>query len=269
MATEQIYDFSIARGVCGIYKITSPSGNFYIGQAQDIAKRWREHFRRMNCGNHHSVPFRRAVERYGVGAFEFEIIEECSVESLNEREQFYLDTLKPKYNVALFVGASMRGRKHPSFLDPEFRKKHLERTKAMHADPEFRKKNSERGKEHMKSMNADPEFRKKRIENLKAMHANPEFRKKNSERAKAMHADPEFRKKNSERMKTRNADPEFRKKLTEAASKASRIFTDEQEQDIVNLRDKGRTLKWIADRFECHLATISKIHKRHKARESQ
>ena len=39
------------------------------------------------------------VEKYGIENFQFEIVEECLKSELLNREQYYLDTLNPKYNI--------------------------------------------------------------------------------------------------------------------------------------------------------------------------
>lgn len=36
----------------GIYKLTFPSGNFYIGKSNDIEKRWKQHLDKFNAGKH-------------------------------------------------------------------------------------------------------------------------------------------------------------------------------------------------------------------------
>lgn len=36
----------------GIYKLTFPSGNFYIGKSNDIEKRWKQHWDKFSSGKH-------------------------------------------------------------------------------------------------------------------------------------------------------------------------------------------------------------------------
>lgn len=71
----------------GIYKITSPSGKIYIGQSQQVEKR-KEHYRK----NSHRIPqpkLRNSFEKYGVDNHRFEVIEECSITDLNDRERHW------------------------------------------------------------------------------------------------------------------------------------------------------------------------------------
>lgn len=76
----------------GIYKITNKiNGHSYIGQSIDIKRRWRDHKnKKINC----DTPLQRAFKKYGIDNFTFEVLEECSSESLNEKEQYYI----MKYN---------------------------------------------------------------------------------------------------------------------------------------------------------------------------
>lgn len=84
----------------GIYIVTNNiNGKVYIGQSRNIKKRWGVHknfpFNENNkkYPQYHTV-FYRALRKYGLENFEFKILEECSIELLNEREIFYME----KYN---------------------------------------------------------------------------------------------------------------------------------------------------------------------------
>jgi len=81
----------------GIYKITNMvNKKFYIGSAKDFRKRFRSHVFNFNHGNNNKYLY-RASQKYGVDNFIMSIIEFCPIENLLDREQFYLDLLKP-YN---------------------------------------------------------------------------------------------------------------------------------------------------------------------------
>ena len=77
----------------GIYKITNVQNNMcYIGQAVNIADRWKTHIKR-GIGaeplvNNKLYP---AMLSFGVENFTFEIIEECERSQLNEKEDYWQD----------------------------------------------------------------------------------------------------------------------------------------------------------------------------------
>lgn len=78
----------------GIYKITSPTNKIYIGQSVNIEKRFKSYLS-MNSGNSKQVRLHRTFLKYGVENHIFEVVEECTMELLNERERYYQDL----YNV--------------------------------------------------------------------------------------------------------------------------------------------------------------------------
>lgn len=97
---------------CGIYKILNKLNNkSYIGSAVKISGRWGNHRKRLRENWHHSIYLQRAWNKYGEENFEFIIVEECAKEILLEREQFYIDTVKPEYNMSKIAGNCL-GFKH-------------------------------------------------------------------------------------------------------------------------------------------------------------
>lgn len=94
----------------GIYKILhKPSGKFYIGQSVNVRIRWAEHRRKLRNNDHHNPKLQSYFNKYGIGAFEFQLVEECNADELDAREQYYLDK-KPWFNVAVYASAPTRGR---------------------------------------------------------------------------------------------------------------------------------------------------------------
>ncbi len=70
----------------GIYKITKKSnGKAYIGQSNDIERRFQEHKYKID------IPIELAIQKYGSDAFTFEILEECSLDQLDEREVYWIN----------------------------------------------------------------------------------------------------------------------------------------------------------------------------------
>ena len=59
----------------GIYRILNTiNGKSYVGKSSNIASRWSGHRRSLRKGQHHSNHLQKAWDKYGEGAFVFEIL---------------------------------------------------------------------------------------------------------------------------------------------------------------------------------------------------
>lgn len=90
----------------GIYKITNKLNNkCYIGQSIHIERRWAEH-----CFPSKTSQISLAIQKYGKDNFNFEILEECTLEQLDEKEQFwikYYNSITPNgYNVTDYINGN-------------------------------------------------------------------------------------------------------------------------------------------------------------------
>ena len=80
----------------GIYKFTNKlTGESYIGQSKNIQKRYNEHKNRYDLfgdkdKSTENTYFHQMLRHYGFHNFDFEILEECDIEKLNEREIHYI-----------------------------------------------------------------------------------------------------------------------------------------------------------------------------------
>jgi group I intron endonuclease len=91
----------------GIYKWTNKLTNdIYIGQSIDLSKRFIRYFNLSYLRNRGTLAINRALIKYGFSSFQLEILEYCDIADLNKREQYYLDTLKPRYNILKIAGSS-------------------------------------------------------------------------------------------------------------------------------------------------------------------
>lgn len=78
--------------ISGIYQIKCNINNkIYVGSSKDIHERWKSHIRSLRANNHHNPYLQHTFNKYGLGVFVFEIIEECSKDDLITKEQYYLD----------------------------------------------------------------------------------------------------------------------------------------------------------------------------------
>ena len=76
----------------GIYKIINPKGRIYIGQSVDLDNRFY-HYKIMNCKKQPRLY--NSFIKYGFENHIFEILEECQLVGLSEKERYYQE----KYNV--------------------------------------------------------------------------------------------------------------------------------------------------------------------------
>ena len=83
--------------ISGIYLITcNINGKRYVGQSIDIQRRRTQH--RTQSSNKY---LKEDIEKDGIDAFKFDILEKCTLKKLTEREDFYIKALQPEYNIAL------------------------------------------------------------------------------------------------------------------------------------------------------------------------
>ena len=90
----------------GIYKIENLiNQKIYIGQSIDIKERYKQHiykaFNKNEAGYNQIIHL--AFRKYGIENFKLEVLEECALEELDEKEQYWitkLNTITPNgYNI--------------------------------------------------------------------------------------------------------------------------------------------------------------------------
>jgi group I intron endonuclease len=88
--------------ISGIYKIENLMNHkLYIGQSDDLYRREKSHFECLRGNRHHNKHLQYSFNKYGENNFKFEIIEECNVNVLDERETYWIshfDSFKHGYN---------------------------------------------------------------------------------------------------------------------------------------------------------------------------
>jgi group I intron endonuclease len=96
----------------GVYLIFNRvSKRMYVGSSFNIKTRFRKHKLLLNNNTHHCIHLQRAWNKYGEQSFKFSLLEKTILENLIEREQFWIDKLKNKYNSCPTAGSTL-GYKH-------------------------------------------------------------------------------------------------------------------------------------------------------------
>lgn len=75
----------------GIYKYQNKlNGKVYVGQSLDIARRYEQHIYDANNQPERGTGVDLAIRKYGIENFDFLVLEECSVDLLDERERYWI-----------------------------------------------------------------------------------------------------------------------------------------------------------------------------------
>jgi group I intron endonuclease len=85
----------------GIYKITSPSKKVYIGQSVNIERRFLDYRKSLKK---QQIKLFNSIKKYGYENHTFEVVEECEIKDLNDRERYWQDF----YNVISANGLNCR-----------------------------------------------------------------------------------------------------------------------------------------------------------------
>ncbi len=97
----------------GIYKIENKvNGKIYVGSAVNLDKRFSAHRGLLYNRKHKNKHLERSWHKHGEENFVFEVLEIVEdKERLIEREQYYLDSMNPDYNISKIAGSQL-GFKH-------------------------------------------------------------------------------------------------------------------------------------------------------------
>lgn len=112
----------------GIYSIKNRI-NFhqYVGSSINVQKRMNIHKSTLNKKIHENSYLQNAWNKYGNDNFEFLLLEEVgNKENLITREQYYIDTLNPEYNINKIAGSCL-GFKHSKIARENMSKGQLKR----------------------------------------------------------------------------------------------------------------------------------------------
>lgn len=118
----------------GVYKIENIiNGKIYIGSTSRLGftRRWYSHLKMLRKNKHYNQYLQASWNKHGENNFKFEIIERCLPNDCIFKEQYYFNTLHPKYNILKTAGSPLgyrhsviskqkigdasRGKNHPQY----------------------------------------------------------------------------------------------------------------------------------------------------------
>jgi group I intron endonuclease len=164
-----------------IYSITNTvNGKNYVGHtAKEPYVRWYGHLLELLNQKHLSPHLQNSWNKYGRKAFEFKVLEFCTLANKLEREQFWMDELGAVYNIAKVAGSTLGTKR-----TPEDRKKFSEAQKRAKTAQRFlhNDKAQQRHKEVLKSK----EYRDKMSKSMKGRVRSEQSRRNISEGRKKL-----------------------------------------------------------------------------------
>lgn len=214
----------------GIYCIIhKESLKCYIGQSVNIHNRFNGYLSVANNSIKRQTKLYRAFQKYGRESFDFEIIEKCSEDKLNEREIFWIafyDSVKNGYNLT-YGGEG--GKK-----SEETKQRMSEAQKISQNSDYMKKLKSERmsGENNpMFGKEVSLETKEKISNKSKEMWRSDGFRDKHTTAMDILRSDESYRMRLSEGIKkSYENNPEYREKISKAMK--GRIMTEEHKSKI-------------------------------------
>lgn len=227
----------------GIYEIVHrPSQKRYIGSAVNIRRRWLEHKSQLRRVVHHSPYLQNSFIAYGEKEFDFLVIEKCEKENLIVREQFYIDSMAPEFNMSPTAGNTM-GRFHSE----ETKKKISEKAKGRKCAP--------RSKEHREALSNALSGKQKSPEHMAKLQEGRKNRVfTEDQRAALSNA-------TRERIATGSLDVKKTEEQSLKIAETLSRFTREQIQEIYRLRLSGVPGAELSRKYGMCQSTICQMMK--------
>ena len=108
----------------GIYYFCSPSGKFYVGSSVNVRMRYYAYRNRLKANQNDQPKLYNSFRKYGLEAHQFYLLEVVEDEAkLTEREQFWVDFLKPELNCQTKIYRAYDGE---TIKTPQERREHLQ-----------------------------------------------------------------------------------------------------------------------------------------------
>lgn len=142
--------------ICGIYCIENKiTRKKYIGQSTNIKARQGHHKSELNRGVHFNECLQEDQKKFGEDNFSFYILEECSIEQLDELEKYYISLLdtnnsfygynftdggQDNHTASKEVCEKMSKAIKKAYENPELREKRRQNALKQQANPEIKAK---------------------------------------------------------------------------------------------------------------------------------
>lgn len=149
-----------------IYKITSPSGKVYIGSTINFKKRIK-HYKNLDCKAQRKLY--SSLVKYGFDSHKIEIVEECNIDKLLERERYYGELYNTCSDNGLNLALPNYGDKKVIYSEETLRRKsEVEKGEKNHF---FGKKHSEETKHKIRLVHLGKKLTKEHREKVSKNNA--------------------------------------------------------------------------------------------------
>ena len=141
--------------ISAVYKMTNTViCDFYIGSSKDVKRRWKEHKCQSIWNKCPNKQLYKDMKKYGTDKFEIQILEEVEPEHLKQKEQQFIEMLKPTYNNYNANGLNIERQKE---YMKEYMKEYQKEYKWSDKYKEYQKeyKRSDKYKEYQKEYNKE------------------------------------------------------------------------------------------------------------------
>lgn len=96
------------KGKSGVYRWNNlNTGNSYIGSSIDLGHRFSQYYSLAHLKKKDKSIIYRAILKHGYTKFSLDILEYCESSLCIAREQYYIDALKPTYNICKVAGSRL------------------------------------------------------------------------------------------------------------------------------------------------------------------
>lgn len=109
--TDKLNILRDIQGKSGVYMWTNlKNKKCYVGSSVDLRRRMLEYYNVNRLLKVSSMVINNAILKYGYCNFKFSIIEFCEIKDLKNKEKYYFELLKPKYNILKEPGSPSKGK---------------------------------------------------------------------------------------------------------------------------------------------------------------
>lgn len=99
---------SFLKGRSGVYLwLHKTNGKYYIGSSVELRTRFYDYFSSSYFYKSGNTIIANAISKYGLEAFKFIVLEFTEKEDALVREQYYISSLEPEYNILEIAGSTL------------------------------------------------------------------------------------------------------------------------------------------------------------------